>query len=539
MKIARAEVENFQKITVIDISFNDRVTEISGPNGAGKSSTFLAMHATLESAAMPDDPIRHGADSFAIRTHLKGDDDSTLIVTKRGRRDRDGKMVYDLALETPDGARFPQPATHLKKLISDHLLDPLQFLDMSDDQQFNVLRSFVPDFDFAANKRAYDGKFATRTEVNRDQKKAQAAADAIDVLDNAPGEKVDEAGLTAELENAGTKNLEIQQANTNRQSTVERIEQLRADAKAKLDEIADAIQSEKESCDEFVSEQRALISESEQQINLLRAQMDALEKQITDRRSKVKAREEGLATALANIENSRRSEANALTKEADDLQARIDSAAPIPTPVDAAAITAKLNEARRINRLIEDWEAQRARKAAHQREADAYSKQSDDLTAKLAEIEHAKQEAIQKAHLPVSGVGFGDGFVTFNGAPFNQASKAERMRTAFALCMAKRPQLRFCWIQDASLLDEDSWKFIEQLAEEFDCQVLLETVRPNSGSAILLEDGHVKGVEAEPKLTAVAKPAVASANDPTPDAPPAPRTRKRFVGPGAPTDGAA
>lgn len=498
MKIARAEIENFQKITVIDISFNDRVTEVSGNNGVGKSSVFVAVHSTLQSAAMPDDPIRHGSDSFAIRTHLKGDDDSVMIVTKRGRRDRDGKMVYDLVLETPDGARFPQPATHLKKLISDHLLDPLQLLDMTDEQQFDVLRSFVPGFDFAANKRQYDGLFATRTEVSRDRKREQAAADAIDVLSKAPGERADEAALTAELESAGAKNLEIERRRTNREKTADRVAELRAAVEKR-------------------------ISDSAQLVADLRQQIEALNQRITD---------EGL---------SRAADVTRLSIEADGLQAKLDGAEPLPDAVDAAAITAKINDARNTNRLIEDWEAQRARKVAHQRDADAYAKHADELTAKLADLEHAKQDAIQKAHLPVSGLGFGDGIITFNDAPFSQASKAERMRTAFALCMAKRPELRFCWIQDASLLDEDSWKFIEHLAEEFDAQVLLETVKPNSASAIVLEDGHVKGVEAEPKLTAVAKPAASAANEaPESTGAPAPKPKSRkWQGPGAPTGGAS
>lgn len=498
MKIARAEIENFQKITVIDISFNDRVTEVSGNNGVGKSSVFKAVHSTLESNAMPDDPIRHGSDSFAIRTHLKGDDDSVLIVTKRGRRDREGKLVYDLALETPEGARFPQPATHLKKLISDHLLDPLQFLDMTDEKQFEILRSFVPGFDFAANKRAYDGLFARRTDVGKDKKREQSAADAIDVLDEAPGEKVDESALTAELESAGTKNLEIERRRSNREKAVARVAELCA------------------ACEKRVADSDRLVADLIRQMEELKARISA-------------------------EQDARHADVSRMRTEADELQAKLDAAEPLPDTVDASAVTAKLNEARRINRLIEDWEGQRARKVAHQRDADAYDKQYDDLTAKLAELEQARRDAIQKAHLPVSGLGFGDGHITFNGAPFSQASKAERMRTAFALCMAKRPQLRFCWIQDASLLDEDSWKFIEQLAEEFDAQVLLETVKPNTSSAILIEDGHVKGIEAEPKLTKVAKPAADAAND-APDAPAtstAPKSRKRWQGPGAPSGGAA
>jgi hypothetical protein len=352
----------------------------------------------------------------------------------------------------------------------------------------------VPGFDFAANKRQHEGLFAKRTEVNRDKKREQAAADAIDVGPKAPGDRVDEAALTTELEAAGSKNLEIERRRTNREAAVKRVTQLR-------DECA------------------ASVTKCENDEAELRKQIAALEDRI-----------------LSNREFSRL-ECLGKTKEADELQSRLDGADPLPEPVDAAAITAKLNDARRVNRLIEDWEAQRARKVAHQRDADAYAKQGDELTAKLTELEHAKQDAIQKAHLPVSGLGFGDGIITFNDAPFSQASKAERMRTAFALCMAKRPELRFCWIQDASLLDEDSWKFIEQLAEEFDAQVLLETVKPNTASAIVLENGHVKGVEPEPKLTAVAKPAASAANEPAgapADSPaPKPKTRK-WQGPGAP-----
>jgi hypothetical protein len=55
------------------------------------------------------------------------------------------------------------------------------------------------------------------------------------------------------------------------------------------------------------------------------------------------------------------------------------------------------------------------------------------------------------------------------------------------------------------------------------------------------EERRRLALEPEPKLTKVAKPAADAANDP-PDAPAAstaPRTRKRFQGPGAPTGGAA
>lgn len=495
MRLARAEIENFQKITVIDIVFNDRVTEISGKNAAGKSSVFVAIHTCLQQLAMPDDPIRHGTDTCAIRTHLKGDDDSILLVTKRLREDRNGKVVADLVLETPEGARYPQAATHLKQLISDHLLDPLKFLEMKQDEQLAVLKSFVVDFDFAGNKRSYDGLFAKRTEVNRDRKREQAAADSIDVLPTAPGERQDEAALTTELEDAGAKNLEIERRRTNRENAANRVQQLRTECSTS-------------------------VSKCEKDEAQLRAQIADLEARI-----------------LA-IREALRIECAEKTEEANELQAKLDKAESLPDLVDAATISAKLNEARRLNRLIQDWETQRARKVGHQRDADAYATQSDELTAKLTELEQARQDAIRKAHLPIDGLGFGDDCVTLNGAPFKQASKGERMRTAFALVVAKQAgELKLCWISDASLLDDDNRALVEKLAEEFECQVLLETVKPGSSNAIILEDGHVQGVDLEPKLTAVTRPSSpAASNEPAlaTDAP-APKQRRRWQGPGAST----
>lgn len=495
MKLARLESENFQKLTVIDITFGDHVTEISGPNGSGKSSTIDSIYCSLKGLDVaPEDPIRHGADVCAIRSHLKGDDGSVLLVTRRFRKDANGETVSDLALETPDGARFRSPATHLKQIISDHLLDPLEFLELDNEKQLNVLRSFAPGFDFDANKRQYDGLFAKRTEVNRDKKREQAAADSIDVLPTAPGERQDEAALTAELESAGAKNVDIERRRSNREKAVNRIADLRA------------------ACEKRATDSDRLVEALNRQIEELRAQ-------------------------IAEEQRALQADATRMTTEAADLQAKLDGAEPLPELVDAAVITAKLNEARRVNRLIEDWETQRARKAAHQREADTYSTQWDELTAKLADLEQARRDAIQKAHLPVDGLGFGDGFITYKGVRFDQVSTAERLRIAFALSVAKHPKLRLCWIRDASLLDDNSLQIVESLAREFDTQVLLETVRPNSGNAIVLEDGHVKGMEVEPKLTAVSKPAAHAANEsaePT-DAPAPKSPRKRWQGPGTPT----
>lgn len=498
MRVTRLEAENSMKLVAVDIRFDKRVTALAGKNGAGKSSIGYAIKCVLQGKdAMPDDPIRHGADRAFLRTHLAGDEEGGLIATCRLRQDDDGKIHRDLTLETPEGARFPSPQTHLNKLISDHLLDPLEFVEkMNAKQQYDALRAFVPGFDFDTNERMRKGASEKRTEIGRDRDKAQAAAAVIDVLDKAPGERVDEAALTAELESAGNKNLEIERRRTNRENASSRVQQLRRDIEQRIAR-----------CDNDVA--------------------DVL-RQIEELKAKIETVREESRLAVVHMNN-----------EADDLQAKLDAAEPLPDAVDASAISAKLNDARRINRLIEDWEAQRARKQHQQRDADKLSAEYDSLTAKIAEFDQAKKDAIQKATLPIDGLGFGDGFITFKDVPFKQASKGEQMRTAFALVVSKRPILRFCWIRDASLLDDEGLALVDQMAEEFDCQVLLEFVRPNSANAIIIEDGRVQGVELPAsKFTAPAAELELTAQDPAKPAgaKAAKKSARTWKGPGAPKD---
>ena len=113
----------------------------------------------------------------------------------------------------------------------------------------------------------------------------------------------------------------------------------------------------------------------------------------------------------------------------------------------------------------------------------------------MADRDAAKAAAIAAAKMPVDGIGFGDGIVTLNGIPFDQASQAEQISTSMALAMAANPRLRIVLIRDAALLDDDSWKIVTETAEKYDCQVWLETVNSDRPGAIVIEDGHVRQEE--------------------------------------------
>jgi len=109
-------------------------------------------------------------------------------------------------------------------------------------------------------------------------------------------------------------------------------------------------------------------------------------------------------------------------------------------------------------------------------------------------VDADKARAIERANLPVPGLGFGDGEVLFGGVPFEQASQAEKIRVSVAIAMAANPSLKVLCIRDGSLLDRDSLRLLTEIVEQNDYQLWLEKVGDeDAATGIVIEDGTVRG----------------------------------------------
>lgn len=353
-----------------------------------------------------------------------------LIVERKFKATANGKYTSSITLRTPEGSRYPEPQKHLNQLIGSHMLDPLDFIHMKPAEQFNVLRKFVPDVDFDAIDAANKRDYERRTDVGRFAKEARASASMISVPIDTPEDTVDESALIEAMQKAGEHNAEIEARLIRRERAAE-------DVKT---HTAAAAQSRKEA--------ERLRSEA------------------------ARAEERAVAEERAAL----------------DVQTRIDGAPALPDKIDVTKLRTEIDAARSVNKNVE----LRARKAKHDGLAKQHEQEWKRLTDEMEARESAKRSAIAEAKIPVPGIEFGDKVILLNGVPFEQASTAEQLRTAFSLIVALNPKLRLAWIRDASLLDDVSLAVIHRLAEEYDCQVLLETVRANSKNAIVLEDGRVK-----------------------------------------------
>lgn len=336
-----------------------------------------------------------------------------------------------LSVETVDGAKYPSPQKMLDDLIGALSFDPLGFVRMPDKKQFDELRRVSKlKTDIDAIDRANKEDYARRTDLNREAKSKRAQGEGIMVPAGLPASRVDESSLLDGIQQAADENAKIEQRKARRQEAAQQADVARHGAATARDRAAD-----------------------------LRRQAETLDATATE-----------------------------LEAQAATLQKKIDEANALPDPVNIATLRAALDAAKQVNAQI----SERERREKIEAEAEDLEAKSAKLTNAMDERAQQKMDAIAKAEMPVAGLGFGDGIVTYNGVPLEQASSAEQLRVSLGIAMAANPRLRVIRIQDGSLLDDESLAQIADMAKDQDYQVWIERVDSSGKVGFIIEDGHVK-----------------------------------------------
>ncbi len=145
-----------------------------------------------------------------------------------------------------------------------------------------------------------------------------------------------------------------------------------------------------------------------------------------------------------------------------------------------------------INRKVRENQKWKSAKES----LDALRKQSEELGESLKEIEEAKERAIREAKWPVEGMRFDEEGVLFDGRPFEQASKSQRVLASVKIGMALNPELRLLVCQDGGDLDTDALASLEQMLKDSDFQMLVELVTRTSEDedrcAVVIQNGTLK-----------------------------------------------
>ncbi len=191
-------------------------------------------------------------------------------------------------------------------------------------------------------------------------------------------------------------------------------------------------------------------------------------------REKLVAQLAEMDTQLANLAAKQKQEAanvSALRDEdEDEIGDQLDRAEEIKAAFDA------IGKAQAADMEIEDLRAQ-----------------ADAKTRLIEKCDDDKADLVAKAKMPVEGIGLKDDHVTLNGLPFDQASDAEKLCAAVSIALEMANELKVVLIRNGSLLDEDSMALVEKIVEDAGGQLWIEVVDSDHPSAVIIEDGRVKG----------------------------------------------
>lgn len=210
-----------------------------------------------------------------------------------------------------------------------------------------------------------------------------------------------------------------------------------------------------------------------------------------DRRRTMVEKAQDLITEAAQL----RHRADELERRSHEMTAEYAALPPAGEEVNVEALRDRVGFARARQAEAERYDREMAAFKAAEKRVGELRLASESLTAQIESHDREIAKAISEAPMPIPGLSYatdeGQQGLLFNGVPFAQASKAQRIRAALAIAMAKRSKVRIVRIADGSLLDDESVALIEQMAEAYDYQVWMEVVDGSGKLGIVMVDGEV------------------------------------------------
>ncbi len=166
-----------------------------------------------------------------------------------------------------------------------------------------------------------------------------------------------------------------------------------------------------------------------------------------------------------------------------------NEAAAAITPVELEPIRERIRQHEEAARFT----GKRELLATVETEAEAARAVYHEADKNLDAARAAVQELLGKADYPIEGMSYDHEHkrLLVNGVPYSDASQAERLSVAAAVAMAGDPPFQVLFARDGSLLDDESYKRLDELAASRGFQLFLEIVDSDKeGVGLWIEDGE-------------------------------------------------
>jgi DNA repair exonuclease SbcCD ATPase subunit len=334
-----------------------------------------------------------------------------------------------LAVKNAKGQPLSPPQKTLDALIGRLAFDPLEFARMSPADARETLRELVG-LDVEQLELEKHRVYCLRTDAGVAKRAAQAVVDELPI----PGEVPDQIPTEA-----FTKEI----AEASRQ-------------------VADH------------EELKGIYDRAVESLNALHRQGATLQSRICGLRTELEAVDLEVDAKIKLVEMAEQAKDDFTLPDFDKIKRRLDS---------ALVENSLADEIQRSNDRYGEKVEQAEEKAAEWKEHDTTHNQ---IAHKIKKLTEAVEYPIEDMELRPEGV-------FYQGVPFEQGSRAERIKVSLAMGMAMNDKLRVLLIRDGSVLDDESMTTILRLAEEQDFQFWIEMARGYEGAAgaVVIEDGGV------------------------------------------------
>lgn len=416
MKISKIKIKNLFGIK--EYEADGKSIELVGKNGTGKSSVIDAIKYALTNRSDRDYIIRKGETEGEIYIET---DTGISIDRKRRANQSDYKSVKQ------SGTSIASPEFFLKELFTNLQLNPVEFLDMTKQQQNAIILDMIeydwnletiknwfgeiPSWinydqnilqvlsDIQSEKGEY---FIKRQDINRDIRTKRAFVD--DIAKSIPAnfdvdkwENESLGDIYKEIEKKRNINQHIQQAKAAFQSYNNKLRGLEAEREINKTSIEKEIASTEQSIEQQISDALHIIE-------ILKEKKNSL---ATNKQEKLKVADAEYQQGVAELNAELQSFAEYKDKEFEDTSLLEEKAAEIEK------MKSYINEYKRM----QDMEAV----------IEKLKTQSDILTAKISKARELPGEILAECSIPIEGLTVENGIPLIHGLPVSNLSDGEKL----------------------------------------------------------------------------------------------------------------
>lgn len=341
LRVVELRAENFQGLRAVQIRPDEHFVPVSGANGAGKSSLLNLLFATIAGGAASRQipmPVRKG------QARAEGRVDLGELIVERVWKEGDSP-AGTVKVTAKDGSKLSSPQQVLDKLMGKLAFDPLAFTRLGDADQVAALLDVVRlPFDPAKLAAERKAMFEKRTDVNRDVRRLEG--ELANKPTPPPGTPLEKVSLTA----LADEHAAATRAHAGHQGLIRDAEDL-ARTVQRLTGEEEAVVAEIERLQQKLGLTRSLLSTTKGRVLDAQARIRQSADRLPDvhavsARLNVAEQTNNLVqlaqdrAALAELAAERQRDADALTRDIADLDARRERAlAQTDMPVDGLSLS--------------------------------------------------------------------------------------------------------------------------------------------------------------------------------------------------------